>query len=142
MSSEGSVNRPDFCTANLRRSSSMACDLRAADFREVLQLVESLYRNGVASIAVAEKTGHSPDGGDAHAGEPMNLPIGCAAAQPLHHGPSIRHGLKLSRGAQVAEERPAFLGSPEGCDGCTEIALRQGLLAGRDIAMDFHGVPM
>src|SRR6185312_11668778 len=72
-------------------------------------LFESAYRSGVAAVAIAEEPGHAADSGDAHTGEPMNLPVGQATTQPLHDGPSVRHCLQLRRCAQIAKEGTAFL---------------------------------
>src|SRR6186713_3087920 len=90
-SSDGSVRRPDFCTASFRRVSSMAGDFGfAGGFAISFGIsVDALGRELITAIACRHEPGNAPDGGDTDTGEAVNLPIGEAFAHVLHHGPAV-----------------------------------------------------
>src|SRR4051794_10406829 len=98
-SSDGSVRRPDFWTASFRRESSMAGDLGSAgDFVIALgSTFDSLGCKLIAAVAGHDEARDAPDGRDADTGEPVNLAIGQAFLQELHHRPAICHCLDLGR---------------------------------------------
>src|SRR5882672_2573235 len=126
-SRELSVRRPDFCTATFKRwRLSMSAALQAR------------HRGGVATVAGVEISRHTPEGGDAHAGEAMDFTIGRVALQILDHRPAIGHGLQLRRRAQVAEELAAFLHRAQRQDCGIQGALGELFLALADIAVQFH----
>src|SRR4051812_39588081 len=121
MSSDGSVRRPDFWTASLRRNSSMSRVLfgvfggaargrggglpRGAGGGLARVGRGGLARGGrathpfgphdVAAIATRQKSGHSADGRDAHAGEPVYLPVWQFPLQELDDTPTVRHRLNF-----------------------------------------------
>ena len=120
------MSRPDFCTASFRRSVIHGAEPPSAGVR--LALTASGER--VAAVAVGQKARHAADGRDAHAGEAVDLPVGQARLQPLHHGPAIGHRLQLGRRAQIAKEGAAFLQRLQRGDGGEQVALGERLLAG------------
>src|SRR5882757_6574246 len=107
MSREGSVRRPDFWTASLRRNSSMARCPFSQSFRGYF----------VAAVATGQKPGHAADSGYADPGQAMDFPIGKLALQVFDHAPPVRHGLNLGGRAQIAQESAAFLGRLQRCKG-------------------------
>src|ERR1700761_2280124 len=132
MSREGSVSRPDFCTASFKRSSSMACRL----------LTQSARRNGVAAVAVGQEACDTPDGRHTDTGELVNLTVGQATLQILDHAPSIRHGLYFGGRAQIPQECPALVSRLQGREHGVQVPFRQSLLARGDVPMGLHDVPM
>src|ERR1700722_14501353 len=128
-STEGSVRRPDFCTASLMRVSL-----------SMLRPVDTLRRQGVAAIALGQVARHAADGGDADAGLAMNLAIGQAAPQALDHGPAVRHRLQFGRGTQVAQEGAAFLPAAPRDQDYDQVALALGLLARGMLSMGFNSL--
>lgn len=101
--------------------------------------LESGTRDLVTTRASHEEASDPPDGGQAHAGELMNLPVGQAVLQAIDHRPSIRHCLDLRRGAQVAQEGTDLFRALQGSERGAQIALRQGFLAGGKDAVWLHG---
>src|SRR3954451_23627693 len=132
MSREGSVRRPDFWTASLRRNSSMSgCPF-----------AHSFGRYFVAAVATLKESRHAADRRHTDTGQPMNFPVRKLALQVFDHAPAVRHGLDLRWRTQVAQERAAFLGRVQRSQRCVQIALGERLLAGGDVTVAFHGVPM
>src|ERR1700689_5360348 len=86
-STDGSVRRPDFCTASLMRVSL-----------SMLRAVDALRRQGISTIALGQVARHASDGGDADAGLTMNLAIRQSAPQTLDHRPAVGHRLQFRRG--------------------------------------------
>src|SRR5262245_48998430 len=140
-SSDGSVRRPDFWTASFRRVSSMAADLGSAGFFAIAFAVtfDSLGCELVAAVTRHDEARDAPDGRDTDTGEPMDLSVGQALLQELHHRPAIGHGLDLGGRAQVLEERLAFLGRAQRRDRGEQLLFRLDFLAGRDVAVELHG---
>src|SRR3974390_2013488 len=101
-SSEFSVRRPLFWTAILRRIGSL-------EWRALCIELQPLGHDSIAAAARHQVARDAPDGGDAHAGLPVDLPIRQSPLQQLDHGPAIRHRLQLRGRAQVAEEAAALV---------------------------------
>src|SRR6185295_811671 len=141
---DGSVSRPDFCTASLRRVSSMTGSLGALRAVAVAAggRFDSIRDERVAAIARGNEARDPAYGGDAHAGELVNLAIGHSASHVLDDGPAIGHGLQLGRRAEVAEERAAFLRRAQRRHGGEQAALGLNFLARTHVSVEFHNVPM
>src|SRR5687767_8621616 len=107
-SSDGSVRRPDFCMASLMRSLSMGF----MGFSGVT--LQAIDGERITAIAVGEATRHASDGGDADAGQAVDLAIGDAFLQPVHDRPAVRYGLEFRGRAEVAEECAALVHGLEG----------------------------
>src|SRR3974390_983603 len=101
-SSEWSVRRPLFCTAILRRMGSLEVPNLSIE-------LQPLGHDSIAAAARHEVARDAADGGDAHAGLPVDLPIGQAPLQQLDHGPAICHRLQFCGRAQIAEEAAALV---------------------------------
>src|SRR5882672_3882692 len=132
MSSEGSVRRPDFWTASLRRNSSMAGGL----------LTHTFDGNFVTAVAAGQEPRDPADRRNTDTGQAMNFPIGQLTLQVFDHAPPVRHGLNLGWRTQIAQEGAAFLGRLQGREGRVQIALCERFLPGGDVSVAFHGVPM
>src|ERR1041384_4634525 len=109
--SDGSVRRPDFCTASFRRVSSMAGAFGSPGFFAIAFAVTFDWLGGdlVAPVTRHDEARDAPDSRNTDTGQPVDFAIGQALLQELHHRPPIRHGLDLGGCAQVPEERLAFL---------------------------------
>src|SRR4051812_45872114 len=129
-SSELSVSRPDFCTASLRRWS-----LSLGFIMDSGVALLPVGGEGISPVAVGQVTRHAADGGDADTGDAMYLAVGQAFLQPLHHRPSVGHGLQLGRCTEIAEEGAAFIHALECQHGSEQVALRECLLACGDVAV-------
>src|SRR3974390_641296 len=101
-SSEWSVRRPLFWTAILRRMGSLEAPALCIE-------LQPLGHDPIAPAARHQVARDAADGGDAHAGLPVTLPIRQAPLQPVDPGPAVSHRLQLRGGAQVAEEAAALV---------------------------------
>jgi len=102
----------------------------------------SFGRYFVAAVATLKESRYAADRRHTDTGQPMYFPVRELALQMFDNTPTIRHGLNLGRSAQVAQERAAFLGRVQRSQRCVQIALSEGFLAGGDVTVAFHGVPM
>jgi hypothetical protein len=89
---------------------------------------------------MGQKTRDASNRRDADASQPMDLTVGKAALQAIDRRPAIRHGLNLSRRAQVAKECPTLIRGLQCRDGGKKGTLSKCFLTWRDRWVAFHDV--
>ena len=104
--------------------------------------LEALCGGGVPAMPAGQKARYTADSRETHSTEAMNLPVGHAALQRLHHGPAVGHGLEFRGRAEIAQECPHLFRSLERCQRNAEVALGESFLAGGQATVGFHVVPL
>jgi hypothetical protein len=102
----------------------------------------SFGRYLVAAVATLKESRYAADRRHTDTGQPMYFPVRKLALQVFDYAPAVRHGLDFGWRAQVAQECAAFLGRLQRSQRCVQIALSERFLAGSDVTVAFHGVPM
>src|SRR5579863_2272344 len=106
--------------------------------RRTAAVLEAPRSRRVAAVALGEKARHAADGGNADAGQAVDLAVGQATLEAFDNRPAVGHGLHLGRGAQIAQEGAALLGGLEQRKRGAQGALGERLLARSDVLVDLH----